>query len=369
MTVEEIKELLNQISMQLTDINQYIKNASIEEKIINLRKEMEQPDFYSDMRRASSVGKQIRELEELLENAKLLVSKFEGNKFLITSSNEEELLVLVDDISQSMLDLSKETENLWLQTLFTGKYDSNCAILTVHSGAGGTESNDWADMLLRMYLRFCERMDFKTQIVDVIEGDSVGIKSATVMVEGSNAYGWLKSEKGVHRLVRISPFDSNARRHTSFASIEVMPDIEDDAEIVIDEKDLKIDTYRAGGAGGQHINKTDSAVRIKHIPTGVVVECQNERSQIQNKATAMKILRARLAEIKEEEERKKMEQIQGTLKKIEWGSQIRSYVFQPYTMVKDHLTNFETADVNGVMDGDLKDFVNDYLKKGAIKNV
>lgn len=330
---------------------------------------MQSQDFYLDLKRVQEVGKQLKAAETLFDRAKLMQSKFDGIVFLIDEASEDELNSLLGDLSKSVEELGKEVQSLWLETLFTGKYDSNSAILTVHSGAGGTEANDWADMLLRMYLRFCERMGFKTTIIDSQSGDSAGIKSATVLVDGVNAYGWLRAEKGVHRLVRISPFDSNARRHTSFASIEVMPDIEDDGEIEIDEKDLKIDIFRSGGAGGQHINKTESAVRIKHIPTGIVVECQNERSQIQNKATAMKVLRSRLAELKEEEERKKMESIQGSLKKIEWGSQIRSYVFQPYSMVKDLRTGYETADIMGVMDGDLKPFIDDYLKKAVVENV
>lgn len=344
-------------------------NAHLFDKAESLRKQMDDPDFYSDMKNAEKVGKELKSVDDLLERVKIAQSKFEAIEFLIESSSEEEFNELLPDLSKEMKVIVELSDNLWLETLFSGKYDKENAILTVHSGAGGTESNDWADMLLRMYLRFCERMNFKTTMLDVQEGDSAGIKSATVMVEGLNAYGWLKPEKGVHRLVRISPFDSNARRHTSFASIEIMPEIQDDSEIQIDENELKIDTYRAGGAGGQHINKTDSAVRIKHIPTGIVVQCQNERSQIQNKATAMKLLKAKLCDLKEEEERKKIENIQGDLKKIEWGSQIRSYVFHPYSMVKDHRTNFETANITAVMDGDLKGFVSDYLKKAVAKNV
>lgn len=343
-------------------------NSNLDEKLRELKKEMENPDIYADLRRAQDVGRQIKSIESLFERTNLVVNKFDAIKFLLDEASEDELTTLLTDLSHDFIEVERDAESLWLETLLTGKYDAYSAILTVHSGAGGTEANDWADMLLRMYMRFCERMGFKTTAVDVQPGDSAGIKSATIMIEGVNAYGWLRAEKGVHRLVRISPFDAGARRHTSFASIEVMPEIEDEGDFEIDEKDLKIDIFRSGGAGGQHINKTESAVRIKHIPTGIVVECQNERSQIQNKATAMKVLRSRLVELKEEEERKKLEAIQGDLKKIEWGSQIRSYVFQPYSMVKDHRTGYETADVQGVMDGNIINFINDYLIKTSVKH-
>ena len=245
----------------------------------------------------------------------------------------------------------------------TGEYDGCNCILSLHAGAGGTEAQDWTQMLYRMYTRFCERMGFAVRELDMLDGDEAGIKSVTFEVTGDYAYGYLKSERGVHRLVRISPFDANARRHTSFASLDVSPVIEDDSEIEIRPEDLRIDTYRASGAGGQHVNRTDSAVRITHIPTGIVVQCQNERSQVQNKEMCFIWLRARLAELREQQRQEQMGEIKGELKKIEWGSQIRSYVFQPYTMVKDHRTGYEMGDVNAVMDGQLEGFVTSYLQK------
>lgn len=270
---------------------------------------------------------------------------------------------LFDELTHELSTLQQDLEKLRLDTLLNGKYDGYNAILTLHAGAGGTEAQDWTQMLLRMYQMFAEKNGYKTTILDILDGDEAGIKSVSFLVEGENAYGYLKCEKGVHRLVRISPFDSNARRHTSFASVEVMPEIDDDTAIEIRSEDLKIDTYRSSGAGGQHVNKTESAIRITHIPTGVVVACQTERSQIQNRETAMKMLRSKLVEIKEAEELEKLSQIRGEIKKIEWGSQIRSYVFQPYCLVKDHRTNFETSDIQGVMNGDVMPFINDYLKK------
>ncbi len=250
-----------------------------------------------------------------------------------------------------------------LQTLLRGKYDSFNAIITLHSGAGGTESCDWVSMLYRMYVRYCERHGYKVQELDRLDGDEAGIKSVSFRIEGENVYGYLKAEKGVHRLVRISPFDSNARRHTSFASLEVMPEIEDTEEIKINPEDLKVDTYRSSGAGGQHVNKTESAIRITHLPTGIIVACQNERSQIQNREQAMRMLMSKLVERRESEMMKEAQEIKGEIKKIEWGSQIRSYVFCPYTMVKDHRTGCETGNVTAVMDGDLDAFIVDYLKK------
>lgn len=253
-----------------------------------------------------------------------------------------------------------------MQTLLDGEYDKNNAILSIHSGAGGLDAQDWAEMLMRMYIRWCERRGFKVNILDILSDTEGGIKSVTMMIKGDYAYGYLKSEKGVHRLVRISPFDSSGKRHTSFASIDVMPDISDDIDIVINPNDIRVDTYRASGAGGQHINKTDSAIRLTHIPTGIVVQCQNERSQHSNKATAMKMLMAKLIELKELENKEKIEDLQGNYNQIAWGSQIRSYVFHPYTMAKDHRTNIEIGNINSVMDGDIDAFINEYLKKGAV---
>ena len=274
---------------------------------------------------------------------------------------------LYAELTNLLKELDVDIENAKLETLLSGKYDNYNAILTIHAGAGGTEAQDWADMLYRMYCMYCEKTGFKVKVLDAIDGDEAGLKSISFLVTGEYAYGYLKAEKGVHRLVRISPFDANARRHTSFASVEVMPEIEEAPDIVIRPEDLKIDTYRSSGAGGQHVNKTESAIRITHIPTGIIVACQNERSQLQNKETAMKMLYSKLVEKQEEEEMEKLSSIRGDIKKIEWGSQIRSYVFCPYTMVKDHRTNFETSDVQGVMNGQLQGFINEYLKRTSVR--
>ena len=298
----------------------------------------------------------LQKYEKIIENYKNLY------EFSVLLSNEDDQ-DLYKTFCEELSNLDEQVENIYLETLLKGKYDSLNAIITIHSGAGGTESQDWAEMLYRMYLRYCERQNFKLSVLDLQNGDDAGIKSVSFIVSGDNAYGYLKCEKGVHRLVRISPFDANSRRHTSFASVEVMPEIVNDDEIKINPDELRIDTFRSSGAGGQYINKTDSAIRITHLPTGIVVACQTERSQIQNKESAMKMLYSKLAELKEEKEQQELKNIQGDLKKIEWGSQIRSYVFCPYTMVKDHRTNFETANINDVMDGNIHQFITEYLKK------
>ena len=292
-----------------------------------------------------------------------LQSRLEDTEIMLELSQDEEGDELAEDISKELKQLREEMESLKLTTLLTGKYDSCDCILSLHAGAGGTEAQDWTQMLYRMYTRFGERMGFNVRELDMLDGDEAGIKSVTWEVSGDYAYGFMKSERGVHRLVRISPFDANARRHTSFASLDVAPVIEDEGEIPIEPDDLRIDTYRSSGKGGQHVNRTDSAVRITHLPTGIVVQCQNERSQIQNKETCFRMLRARLAELQEQKRQELMGEVKGELKKIEWGSQIRSYVFQPYTMVKDHRTNYETGNIDDVMDGDLEGFVTAYLQK------
>ena len=279
---------------------------------------------------------------------------------LSEADNDETTL---DEIFNQLSTLQAEVKHAELEALLSGEVDSNDTFLEVHSGSGGTEAQDWAEMLLRMYTRWAEAHKYKVEYVEETEGDVAGIKSATIKICGYNAYGWLKSESGVHRLVRISPFDSNARRHTSFASVGIYPVIDDNIEISINESDCRVDTYRASGAGGQHVNTTDSAVRITHLPSGIVVTCQNERSQLQNRENALKILKSKLLSLKIEQEQQQMKEIKGELKKIEWGSQIRSYVFQPYTMVKDHRTDYETSDVQDVMNGNLQPLINEYLKK------
>lgn len=305
----------------------------------------------------------MRALEDKLDRYKRLTSKLNDVELLIELSNEADDLSNLEEVKGELEKVESETEELTLELLLRGKYDANNAILMLHSGAGGTEAQDWTEMLYRMYTRYSERKGYKALELDRLDGDEAGIKSVTFMVSGLNAYGYLKAEKGVHRLVRISPFDSNSRRHTSFASLEVMPEIVSDTEIKIAPEDLKVDTYRSGGAGGQHVNKTESAIRITHLPTGIIVQCQNERSQIQNREIAMKMLISKLTEKKEREQLEQAQTIKGELKKIEWGSQIRSYVFQPYTMVKDHRTGYETGNIIAVMDGDIDGFITEYLRK------
>ena len=283
----------------------------------------------------------------------------EMNDFLLIEKDDE----MENDLAKNTNKLAKKIENFQIQMLLSGKYDSNNAIITLHPGAGGTESQDWAEMLYRMYSRWANKNDYSVKELDYLEGEEAGIKSVTAWISGENAYGYLKSEMGVHRLVRISPFDAGGRRHTSFASLEVLPEISNDTEVEINPSDLRIDTYRASGAGGQHINKTDSAVRITHIPTGVVTSCQSERSQTMNKETAMRMLKSKLIDLKERENKEKIEDLKGIQKDIAWGSQIRSYVFCPYTLVKDHRTNYETGNIEAVMNGEIEDFMKEYLKQ------
>lgn len=288
--------------------------------------------------------------------------QIEDLDILIELYDECQEVELADDIKQGVYDLSKSMRQAKLETLFNGRYDDRNAIISLHAGAGGTEAQDWASMLLRMYSRWAESKGYTVETLDILTGDEAGVKSVTLLIEGHNAYGYLKSERGVHRLVRISPFDAARRRHTSFASVEVLPEIEDDVEIDIKPDELKIDTFRAGGAGGQHVNKTESAVRITHLPTNTVVSCQNERSQKSNKDTAMKILKAKLLDLYEQEHQKELEKIRGTQREIAWGNQIRSYIFHPYSMVKDHRTNVEIGNIEAVMDGDIDLLINEYLK-------
>ncbi len=309
----------------------------------------------------------MKTCEYKIEKVNNLEKKIEDASALIELLSDTDDQALFDELNSTLLALEKEVEEARLETLLSGKYDSFNAILTLHAGAGGTEAMDWTNMLFRMYSMYAEKHNYKVKVLDVLDGEEAGIKSITFLVSGENAYGYLKAEKGVHRLVRISPFDANARRHTSFASLEVMPEIDEAPDIVIRPEDLKIDTYRSSGAGGQHVNKTESAIRITHIPTGIIVSCQTERSQVQNRETAMKMLYSKLVEKQELEEQEKLASIRGDVKKIEWGSQIRSYVFCPYTMVKDHRTNYETSDIQAVMNGDIQDFINEYLKRTSVK--
>ena len=326
---------------------------------------MNSQDFWNDIQRSQKVNREIKGLKNKVDRYKKFVSELEDLETLIELAIEENDHSVTDEVRQSLSILDKEVNAFNIETLLSGPYDRNNAIVSLHAGAGGTEAMDWVSMLYRMYTRWCEDKGYEVKVLDMLPGEEAGIKNVTIQVIGLNAYGYLRCEKGVHRLVRISPFDASGRRHTSFASVDVMPELEDDTEIEIRPEDLRIDTYRAGGAGGQHVNKTESAVRITHIPTGIVVQCQNERSQMQNRETAMKVLKARLLELKEREQEEKLREMQGELKRIEWGSQIRSYVFHPYNLVKDHRTGVENGNIQAVMDGDLDLFINSYLQKNA----
>lgn len=313
------------------------------------------------MQNAQNKLQKIKMLKNKVESYNKLKNNFEDLVTLIDMGNEEEDSSIIPEVKQLSKEFIDDYDKLRISTLLTGEYDKNNAIITLHSGAGGTEACDWVSMLLRMYLRWAEKNGFSYEELDLLAGDEAGIKSVTIQINGENAFGYLKSEKGVHRLVRISPFDSSGRRHTSFASCDVMPELNDDIEFEINPDELRIDTYRSSGAGGQHVNKTDSAVRITHIPTNTVVQCQNERSQHKNKDRAMKVLKAKLYELKLSEQENMLSDIRGEIKDIAWGSQIRSYVFQPYNLVKDHRTNEETGNVQAVMDGEIDNFINSYL--------
>lgn len=319
------------------------------------------PSFWENMAESQKVLQQIKALKNKVEGFSALVTKYEDMETLLEMGNEEEDASVLDEVKPLFDEFCAEYDTLKISTLLDGEYDRVNAIVTLHSGAGGTEACDWVSMLYRMYVRWAEKRGFSVETLDYLPGEEAGVKSVTFQVNGENAYGYLKAEKGIHRLVRVSPFDSSGRRHTSFASCDIMPEIEDDVEIEINTDDIRVDTYRASGAGGQHVNKTSSAIRITHIPTGVVVQCQNERSQHSNKDRAMKMLRSKLLELKIEENMKKLSEIRGDVKEIGWGSQIRSYVFMPYTMVKDHRTSEETGNIQAVMDGDIDRFMNAYL--------
>ena len=323
---------------------------------------MEAPGFWDDPERSNQKMKELKNLKDTVGECYLLSIQYDDFLSLIDFGNEENYESLIPEIRGELDEFIREFDELRIGTLLSGEYDKNNAILKLNAGAGGTESCDWCGMLYRMYTRWAERKGFTIEVLDYLDGDEAGIKSVTFQVNGLNAYGYLKSEKGVHRLVRISPFNAQGKRQTSFVSLDVMPDIEGDLDVDIDEKDLRIDTYRSSGAGGQHINKTSSAIRITHIPTGTVVQCQNERSQFQNKDKAMQMLKAKLYLLKQEANAEKLSDIRGEVKEIGWGNQIRSYVLQPYTLVKDHRTDVETGNVDAVLDGGLDIFINGYLK-------
>ncbi len=335
--------------------------AGLKEQLLELHETMNEPDFWNDLKRSTEVSRKVRITENKVEHYEKLCQRADDVDATMELAEEMQDTDLLAEAGEEIKKLQSDLEELRLESLLRGDYDSNNCYLSLHAGAGGTEAQDWCEMLFRMYTRWAERRGFKTETLDFLDGEEAGIKSVTFQIEGLNAYGYAKCEKGVHRLVRISPFDSSGRRHTSFASLDVMPAIEDDIEVNIRPEDLKVDTYRASGAGGQHINKTESAIRITHLPTGLVVTCQNERSQHKNRDIAMKMLKSKLVEIAEREQKEKIEDIKGVQMEIGWGSQIRSYVFHPYSMVKDHRTNYETGNTGAVMDGDIDGFINAYL--------
>ncbi len=361
--LDDLKFNLKNLRQKFDECCEAIDLEKLENRESELDRLQQDPDLFKDLKRAQEINSEAKNLKDKLKELKSVKTGLDDLSTLIELVESEDDESYFDEIKSTYSVLESRVENVYLDSLLKGEYDGKNAIMTLQAGAGGTEAQDWTQMLYRMYRMFAEKNGFVIEENDFLEGDVAGIKSVTFTVKGLNAYGYLKAEKGVHRLVRISPFDANSRRHTSFASVEVMPEIENDTSIEIRAEDLKIDTYRSGGAGGQHVNKTDSAVRITHLPTGIVVQCQNERSQIQNREQAMKYLMSKLVERREREILEKASSIKGEIKKIEWGSQIRSYVFQPYTLVKDHRTGFENSDISSVMDGDIKPFIDDYLRK------
>ena len=366
---EQLKQRLVASEPDVRELREAIAYDARRREIEELETKASAPGFWDNMEESQKILKKTGKLKNTVGLYEDIKNSYDDLSVLIEMGDEEGDLSLVEEISSSIDKMEQQIASLRLETLLTGEYDENNAILTFHAGAGGTEAMDWVQMLVRMYIRWGERHNFKVKMLDFLDGDEAGLKSAALLVEGTNAYGYLRGESGVHRLVRVSPFDASGRRHTSFASLEVMPEISDDIKVEIRDEDIKMDVYRSSGAGVQHFNKTSSAVRLTHLPTGIVVACQNERSQVQNREQAMKMLKSKLLEIKEREHLEKIEDIKGVQKEIAWGSQIRSYVFMPYTLVKDHRTAFEMGNVNAVMDGELDGFINAYLKaasKGAL---
>ncbi|MFR8104732.1 MAG: peptide chain release factor 2 [Clostridia bacterium] len=365
--LEENSMCLKSLKSKLESIGDSLDIPSMEEKLKKLEKKTLEEGFWNDTKTSGNVLQEIKNIKAKYEKYQHIQQEIQNLMDMNELLNMEPDENMISDLLKDTRRVERELEKLEIATLLSGKYDANNAIITLHPGAGGTESQDWASMLYRMYTRWAAQNGYQVKELDFLEGEEAGIKSVTALIIGEYAYGYLKTEKGVHRLVRISPFDAGGRRHTSFASLEVLPEIADDIELDINSDDLRVDTYRASGAGGQHVNKTSSAVRITHIPTNTVVSCQSERSQIQNRETAMKMLRSKLMDLKEQEHKEKIEDLKGIQRDIAWGSQIRSYVFCPYTMVKDHRTNYEVGNVQAVMDGDLNGFMATYLKQN-IKN-
>ena len=362
---DDIRFKLNNVKPKLDDLRLALDLDKAKTEIEELEKKAVEPEFWNDPSESQKVLQRTKQLKDKVANYAALYTMYEDVVTTIEMAEEMDDESLFPEVQEGFAAFEKELDRQTLSTLLSGEYDRNNAILSFHAGAGGTEAMDWTQMLIRMYEHWADNMGFKHKILDFLDGEDAGIKSAEMLIEGENAYGYLKSENGVHRLVRVSPFDASGRRQTSFSALEVVPEMSDDVEVDIRPEDLKVDTYRSSGAGGQHVNKTESAVRITHIPSGIVVACQTERSQIQNRATAMKMLKSRLIEIKEREHLDKIDDIKGAQMKIEWGSQIRSYVFMPYTLVKDHRTGFENGNIGAVMDGDLEGFINAYLKCAA----
>ena len=363
--LEDLKPILNDLGEKLDQMRISLEIPAKEEKIAELEYKMSEPAFWDDAAAAQKLNQELAALKGGVDTYEELKAKYEDAETLYEMGIEENDPTMESDIRAELALIAEGLETLQLEVLLSGEYDANDAILTLHAGAGGTEAQDWTQMLLRMYGRWAERHGFTVDTADLQPGDEAGVKSATLFIKGHNAYGFLKSEKGVHRLVRISPFDSQARRHTSFSACDVMPEIDDAVEVPINMDDVRVDYFRASGAGGQHINKTSSAVRMTHEPTGIVVQCQNERSQLQNKEQCLKMLRAKLFELEQEKKEEEIAKLEGVQQKIEWGSQIRSYVFQPYTMVKDVRTNAETGNVQAVMDGEIDPFIRAYLNAKA----
>ena len=364
---EELRLSLQSLAPELRELAGALGLGGMRKEIAELDQKAAAPGFWDDMERSRKILQRSGSLKNKIESYERLKASYDDLMALIELADEEGDLSLLPQAQQELERFRGALDSLRLTTLLTGEYDARNAILTFHAGAGGTEAQDWVQMLVRMYCRWGERRGFSVRTLDALEGEEAGLKSASVLIEGENAYGFLKGESGVHRLVRISPFDASGRRHTSFASLEVMPEIDDTIEVKINPDDIKIDYFRASGAGGQKVNKTSSAVRLTHIPTGIVVSCQVERSQYQNRDVAMRMLRSKLMEIKEREHLERIEDIKGVQKEIAWGSQIRSYVFMPYTLVKDHRTGYESGNIDAVMDGDLDGFINAYLKSQSLE--
>jgi peptide chain release factor 2 len=366
---EELKLSLQGLEPELKDLADTLELDAMRKEILELDQKATAPNFWDDMEKSQKILQRSSALKSKIEQYEKLKSTYDDLLALIELADEEGDLSLLPQAQEELENFRGGLESQRLTTLLTGEYDAKNAILTFHAGAGGTEAQDWAMMLYRMYCRWGERHGFTVKTLDYLDGEEAGIKSASILLEGENAYGFMKSEVGVHRLVRISPFDASGRRHTSFASLEVMPEIDDTIEVEINPDDIKIDYFRASGAGGQKVNKTSSAVRLTHIPTGIVVSCQVERSQYQNRDVAMRMLKSKLMEIKEREHLERIEDIKGVQKEIAWGSQIRSYVFMPYTLVKDHRTGYESGNIDAVMDGDLDGFINAYLKSQSQESI